>query len=409
MSKEIQRLIIQALGQTTKDGELNYEKFKAATQDLLVDYLPERKFYSRIADEKFWTLCKRAETEDYNEALTAANIASEYLQSEYGVAKKRADEMSRYTVEAIFGVKNLQLERECDAIEKARREAEEKARREAEEKERKEADLNTNRTAGEDIDRQIEAGNGNSDLRLPKKNSKGLFLTLILVMIISVIGLIVSQQNSNDDGYSSVEKNDSEEAEEQDKDEAYNPGSYDDYEEDFIIPGSDERYIYDEEIAELSVKDTQMAIKEIYARHGCIFKDEPYASHFDSCEWYEPTYTADEFEESWFNDYEKDNIKVLKVHREGNADDESGDEEDFKKHSVESEKEAVEYGKEYYESNGGELTDNLIVTLDYEDNDGYAIRGYNDCEGYTSDVFKWRVTVDGNIYDRATEEWLLYR
>ena len=56
-----------------------------------------------------------------------------------------------------------------------------------------------------------------------------------------------------------------------------------------------------------------------------------------------------------------------------------------------------------------ELTDNLIVTLDYEDNDGYAIRGYNDWEGYTSDVFKWRVTVDGNIYDRATEEWLLYR
>ena len=250
------------------------------------------------------------------------------------------------------------------------------------------------------------------EARATSKSTGGKLVAVILIIIIAVIGLIIFAQNNNDeytsdDSYSSEEYAGSEEVEEQDTGEAYDPGSYDGYEDDFIIPGSDERFIYDEDVADLSDEDTQMAINEIYARHGRIFQDEPYASHFDSCEWYEPTYTADEFDESWFNDYEKENIKVLAAHREGESADESGNEEEFTKHPVESEEEAVEYCKEYYESTGGEINDDFVIRKNGYDEEGYSVYAFYDTDTLSTAEMLWTVTTEGDIYDHATEEWVL--
>lgn len=97
--------------------------------------------------------------------------------------------------------------------------------------------------------------------------------------------------------------------------EVYEPGSYDGYEDDFILPGSDERFVDNWEVDELSLDETQTAINEIYARHGRDFKGEPEHSYFYSFEWYTPYYSGDEFDDDWFNEYEKANLDLLIEHR----------------------------------------------------------------------------------------------
>ncbi len=99
------------------------------------------------------------------------------------------------------------------------------------------------------------------------------------------------------------------------EDAAYESGAYDGYEYDFVLPGSDERYVDSEEVENLDPEETQTAINEIYARHGRIFRDEPYSSRFNSCEWYNPMYSADEFNDDWLNGFEHENIELLAEHR----------------------------------------------------------------------------------------------
>lgn len=67
---------------------------------------------------------------------------------------------------------------------------------------------------------------------------------------------------------------------------------------DYILPMSSEREITEEDLAD--IKDDAWMLKlarnEIYARHGRMFKDESIQEYFDSKDWYEPKYTAEEFE-----------------------------------------------------------------------------------------------------------------
>ena len=112
---------------------------------------------------------------------------------------------------------------------------------------------------------------------------------------------------------------DEDESDNMDSDSSYME-DYRDYEEDFIFPTSSMSYLSDSEIDQLSQEDIQQAINEIYARHGRIFKDEPYNSYFRSCEWYVPLYEDDEFDDSCFNDYEKTNIQRLASYRDSGTE-----------------------------------------------------------------------------------------
>lgn len=57
--------------------------------------------------------------------------------------------------------------------------------------------------------------------------------------------------------------------------------------------------------------DLQMAINEIYARHGRIFGTESIQQYFEGKSWYQGTTDADHFSDSVFSSVENQNIQFL--------------------------------------------------------------------------------------------------
>lgn len=81
---------------------------------------------------------------------------------------------------------------------------------------------------------------------------------------------------------------------------------------EFIFPNSDSSYLSNAQVSALSDNDLQLAINEIYARRGRIFKDASLNAYFNSQSWYEGKYTAEEFEKNVkFNTYEQKNLQLL--------------------------------------------------------------------------------------------------
>lgn len=80
----------------------------------------------------------------------------------------------------------------------------------------------------------------------------------------------------------------------------------------FIFPNSDSSYLSNAQVSALSDNDLQLAINEIYARRGRIFKDASLNAYFNSQSWYEGKYTPEEFEKNVkFNTYEQKNLQLL--------------------------------------------------------------------------------------------------
>lgn len=80
----------------------------------------------------------------------------------------------------------------------------------------------------------------------------------------------------------------------------------------FIFPNSDSSYLSNAQVNALSDNDLQLAINEIYARRGRIFKDASLNAYFNSQSWYDGKYTAEEFEKNVkFNTYEQKNLQLL--------------------------------------------------------------------------------------------------
>jgi len=80
---------------------------------------------------------------------------------------------------------------------------------------------------------------------------------------------------------------------------------------EYILPESNVRYINEEDICNLSPEELRLARNEIYARYGRIFKSEELRNYFNSKSWYTPLVTAENFNESSFNEYEKANINFI--------------------------------------------------------------------------------------------------
>ena len=79
----------------------------------------------------------------------------------------------------------------------------------------------------------------------------------------------------------------------------------------YIIEGSDSRMLTQEEVNVLDANLRQMAINEIYARHGRKFKDQTIQEYFNAKAWYTPSVEPEAFNENVFNQYEKNNISLL--------------------------------------------------------------------------------------------------
>lgn len=80
---------------------------------------------------------------------------------------------------------------------------------------------------------------------------------------------------------------------------------------EYIIPFSDSTYISYSDLSGFTQTEVMLARNEIYARHGRKFNTDSIREYFESKSWYYPQYNPDDFSESVFNQYEKENIKTI--------------------------------------------------------------------------------------------------
>lgn len=86
---------------------------------------------------------------------------------------------------------------------------------------------------------------------------------------------------------------------------------------EYVLPDSDMRYLEWEEVealADYGGKDLiRLAVNEMYARHGFVFKKPKNQEYFERKSWYypQPGFTDSYVKEHLFNDYEKANLEML--------------------------------------------------------------------------------------------------
>ncbi|MCR5788835.1 MAG: YARHG domain-containing protein [Lachnospiraceae bacterium] len=80
---------------------------------------------------------------------------------------------------------------------------------------------------------------------------------------------------------------------------------------EYIFPESDSRNLKKEDLEGLDAETLRIGRNEIYARHGRKFKDSKLQEYFESKSWYKPTNDSDAAIEKAFNQYEKDNVKLI--------------------------------------------------------------------------------------------------
>lgn len=80
---------------------------------------------------------------------------------------------------------------------------------------------------------------------------------------------------------------------------------------EYLIPGSDSRYITEADLKDLSWEQCCLARNEIFARHGRMFQTPEIASYFNSKSWYHGTIAAASFSETVLNEYERANVNYI--------------------------------------------------------------------------------------------------
>ena len=78
----------------------------------------------------------------------------------------------------------------------------------------------------------------------------------------------------------------------------------------YMLPGSDMRYVSREEIEYFDKTSLRIARNEIFARHGLIFKSDDLRKHFESTDWYNGT--VSDVNNIYLNEYEKANVDLIK-------------------------------------------------------------------------------------------------
>jgi len=81
--------------------------------------------------------------------------------------------------------------------------------------------------------------------------------------------------------------------------------------QDYVLPGSDMRYVSKEELKDFTAEQCRLARNELYARHGRIFDDEFLQKYFSSKDWYSPSIATADFKESMLNEYEIANRNLI--------------------------------------------------------------------------------------------------
>lgn len=82
---------------------------------------------------------------------------------------------------------------------------------------------------------------------------------------------------------------------------------------DYILPDSDTRFLNEGELSGLTKEELRLARNEIYARHGRKFETEDLKQYFSGQSWYNGYLSAEEFDDSVLNEYEKANLDLIKM------------------------------------------------------------------------------------------------
>ena len=86
---------------------------------------------------------------------------------------------------------------------------------------------------------------------------------------------------------------------------------------EYVLPDVADRYLEETEVTSFSLDQIQLAINEVFARHGRCFKTAEIDSYFRSKSWYQPDASkTDEQIVAEFNEYEKANEELLEKVRE---------------------------------------------------------------------------------------------
>lgn len=80
---------------------------------------------------------------------------------------------------------------------------------------------------------------------------------------------------------------------------------------EYIFEDSSYNKLDNSDVAEMTKEELQMAINEIYARHGRLFKDSSIQEYFDQKDWYIGYVEPEAFDTAVFNEVEKWNISFL--------------------------------------------------------------------------------------------------
>lgn len=80
---------------------------------------------------------------------------------------------------------------------------------------------------------------------------------------------------------------------------------------EYILPNSSTELLTDAQIAAVPKDQRQMAINEIYARHGRRFNNPDIQQYFDSKSWYTGTIAPSSFKDSYLSEVERKNIEKL--------------------------------------------------------------------------------------------------
>ncbi len=133
------------------------------------------------------------------------------------------------------------------------------------------------------------------------------------IIAIIVVVFIINGISKNNNGYSNdydYGNNLPDETYENISDNT-NYESSDDY---YILPYSNESYISEEDLTDLSQQEVSLARNEIYARHGRKFSTPEIHDYFMEQPWYTEIYEPEEFDSmanEVFNEYEKENVKTI--------------------------------------------------------------------------------------------------
>lgn len=84
-----------------------------------------------------------------------------------------------------------------------------------------------------------------------------------------------------------------------------------------ILPESNSRFYNEQELSGLSKEQLRLARNEIYARRGRKFETEDLNQYFSSQPWYSGYLSAEEFDDSVLNGYEKANLDLIKKVEQG--------------------------------------------------------------------------------------------